>query len=165
MYSHSIIANIHDSGGLLRSEDKLTDCSYHETESSTFSTISSTDITISCSKTTDNQMGDDTADDESSQRASGAGDASLLISALLAIALVVAVLIVCFVLWRRRKTIESPLSPSAESVALDNKMAAEDLETESYEQVEPPNILQLPPKSHPKRANPQNIDTAHCSRE
>ena len=42
----------------------------HETESLTFSTTSSTD-TISCSKTMNNQMGDDTADDESSQRASG----------------------------------------------------------------------------------------------
>ena len=47
------------------------DCSYHETESPTFSTTSSTDITIGCSKTMNNQMGDDTADDESSQRASG----------------------------------------------------------------------------------------------
>ena len=45
------------------------------------------------------------------------------------------------------------------SVSPDNKMAAEDLETESYEQVEPPNILPLAPK----QANPHNVDSAHCS--
>ena len=51
-------------------------------------------------------------------------------------------------------------SRETESVSLDNKMAAEDLETESYEQVEPPNILPLAPK----QANPHNVDSAHCSR-
>ncbi|CAI8023564.1 Scavenger receptor cysteine-rich domain superfamily protein, partial [Geodia barretti] len=156
--------------GCYSSEDKLTDCSYHEFEWYG-DVISTLDISISCdnitaavdstatvdstedtggtkspiiiidndsenstqsSATADSQIHtDDKGSSKSDSGESGLVYASLIISVLLAIALV-ASLIVIFVLRRRKKSIQSSygitFSSNTESVALENKMVGEDYE-------------------------------------
>ena len=123
--------------GCYSSEDKLTDCSYHEFELNGY-VISSVDISISCdnitaavdstedtggtkspiiidndnenstqnSATVDSQINtDNEGSSKSDSGESGLVYASLIISVLLAIALV-ASLIVIFVLRRRKKSIQ-----------------------------------------------------------
>ena len=85
-------------------EEKLTDCSYHEFESPTTSSI---DISISCSRK-ENSTGDSRIDgtgDSASDSANPAGSmvyASLSISVLLAV-VVIALVVVIIVLKRRKK--------------------------------------------------------------
>ena len=91
--------------GCYGSEDQLTDCSYHEFESS-----SSMDISISCDRK-DNGTGSigsqiDNNDDGtggSSESSSGIVYASLSVSALLAV-VVIALVAVLIVVWRRKKS-------------------------------------------------------------
>ena len=52
------------------------------------------------------------------------------------------------------------LSSMNEYVSLDEKMMAEDLPAQSYEEVEAPNPLPIPPKPQPKRAQSKPKATA-----
>ena len=86
--------------GCYGSEERLTDCSYHEFEYSTSPSIKSTsmDISISCSPN----------EGSSAAQISGIAIASLVISILLVLTLVlvVGILIAFFVLRRRKKRTE-----------------------------------------------------------
>ncbi|CAI8023573.1 Neurotrypsin [Geodia barretti] len=154
--------------GCYGSEDQLTDCSYHEFESSS-STISSMDISISCDRK-DNGTGTmgsptDTNDDGtggSSESSSGMVYASLSVSALLAV-VVIALVAVLIVVWLRKKSRGSSsgihFSNKNETVSLDNKLAGEDLPTESFEQMKATNPVPLPPRSQLRQAPTDNVST------
>ena len=85
--------------GCYGTEERLTNCSYHKFEYSTFSHISSTsmDVSISC-----NTLEGET----SASRASNEAMASLSISVILAVAVIVlvAALIIVLIMQRKKKT-------------------------------------------------------------
>jgi deleted-in-malignant-brain-tumors protein 1 len=154
--------------GCYGSEDKLTDCSYHESSSST-----SMDISISCDRkndSTDSTTPPSSTDSQIDNNDDGTGSsgmvyASLSVSALLAVVVIalVAVLIVVFLLWRRKKSRGSSsgihFSNKNETVSLDNKLAGKDLPTESCEQMKATNRIPLPPRSQLRQAPSDNAST------
>ncbi|CAI8023571.1 Neurotrypsin, partial [Geodia barretti] len=147
--------------GCYGSEDKLTDCSYHESSSST-----SMDISISCDNSTNEEPSPTATNDDgtggSSESSSGMVYASLSVSALLAV-VVIALVAVLIVVWQRKKSRGSSsgihFSNKNETVSLDNKLAGEDLPTESFEQMKATNPVPLPPRSQLRQAPTDNVST------
>ena len=87
--------------GRYGTEDKLADCSYHEFESPTSSSM---DVSISCNRK-DNVTVTMERPIESSQGTGGMVYASLSVSVILAVVVIalVAVLIALFVFWQRKR--------------------------------------------------------------
>ncbi|CAI8023569.1 Neurotrypsin, partial [Geodia barretti] len=147
--------------GCYGSEDKLTDCSYHESSSST-----SMDISISCDNSTNEEPSPTATNDDgtggSSESSSGMVYASLSVSALLAV-VVIALVAVLIVVWQRKKSRGSSsgihFSNINETVSLDNKLAGKDLPTESCEQMKATNPVPLPPRSQLRQAPSDNAST------
>jgi deleted-in-malignant-brain-tumors protein 1 len=170
--------------GCYGSEERVVDCDYQDFRysSSTSSPTTTMDVSISCGSS-----------EESSAQASSVAMASLSISVILAVAVIalVAVLIALLVLQRRRKRRDKDLphhsthdpntggrysssgiafSSKTETVAMDNKMAMEDLPAESYEEMDTLNRYPVPPKPQSKRppnrakAAPRKVDSTRYAR-